>query len=281
MKKIAWITDSTCGLSEHVLNEHNIYVIPLHVIIDGKSYKENIDLTNDEFYEKLKEPNVDAKTSQPAYGKFVRLYEELKDTYDCGIAIHASSSLTGTYQSSVQAAEQTGFSVEVIDSKMGSYALGKMLLDGIKMEQAGQSYESIVKTIRDSTERTEMYLLPASFEQLRKSGRVSTTQAVFASLLNIQLLLKFDDGKVVIADKIRTKRRAKSRFFEIIHQAVNHDKAKEVCLMHSGVLEKAHRWKEELESLHNQVKITIETLVPVAGVHTGYGTMAVSWFRGE
>lgn len=258
-----------------------IYVIPLNVIINGVSYKENIDLTNEDFYEKLKEPNVDAKTSQPAYGKFVRLYEKLMETYDCGIALHASSSLTGTYQSSIRAAEQTGFPVEVIDSKIGNYALKKILLNGLERSKQGMSYEDVVREMRQETNQTEMYLMPASFEQMRKSGRVSTTQAVLASLLNIQILLCFEDGKVVIADKVRTKKRAKKKLFDIINEAINKDKVKEVCLMHSGVLEKANSWKEELEQIHKQVKVKIETLVPVAGVHTGFGTMAVSWLRNE
>src|SRR5690606_4919798 len=124
MKKIAWITDSSCGLSPEFARENNVFIVPLNVVINGKSYKEDIDITKDEFYQLLKEHGDDAKTSQPAFGDFLELYERLKDGYDHGIAIHASSQLTGTYQSSISAAEMTGFKAEVIDSKMGDYALG-------------------------------------------------------------------------------------------------------------------------------------------------------------
>lgn len=277
MKKIAWITDSACGLPQDYLDEHNIYVIPLHVILNDVSYRENIDLTSDEFYERLQEEDIDAKTSQPAFGEFIQLFEKLKEEYDCGIAIHASSQLTGTYQSSLSAAEQTGFPVEVIDSKMGAYALGKMIQKGLALAEDNYTFEEIVTQIRAATERTEMYLLPSSFKQLKKSGRVSTTQAIFAGLLNINIILGFDNGKVIVEERIRTKNRAKGRLFEMIHQAIDKHKLGEICVMHAGAIHKAQEWKEELKNFHKQLQVKIETLVPVAGVHTGHGTMAVSW----
>lgn len=279
MTKIAWITDSTCGLSEAYIRENNIYVLPLSVIVDGQSYKDDIEITKDAFYQKLKAHGEGAKTSQPAYGEFIQLYEQLKETYDYGIALHASSALTGTYESSKNAAKQTGFPVEVIDSKMGAYALGKMVSLGIEHEKSGTSYEELVRMLRTYPNKAEMYLLPQSMEQLRKSGRVSTTQAIFASLLNINLLLKFEDGTVVVDEKIRTKVRAKKRLFQIIKEAVEGYQLKELCVMHAGVKDKALSWKEELEKIHEQLKVKTETLVPVAGVHTGFGTMAVSWLR--
>src|SRR5699024_5531186 len=218
MKKIAWITDSTCGLPPEFIEENNIYVVTLNVIINGVSYKEDIDITKDEFYEKLKQPDVDATTSQATLGDFIELYEMLKKEYDCGIAIHASSELTGTYNSSVTAAEQTGFPVEVIDSKIGNYALGKMIRNGLDLQAKGKSYEAIVSLIREYPALAEMYLLPSRLDQLKKSGRVSKGQAILASLLNINLLLGFDEGKVVVVDKIRSKKRAKKRLFKLIEK---------------------------------------------------------------
>src|SRR5699024_88606 len=159
-------------------------VIPLNVMVNKVSYKENIELTADEFYEKLSEHGEGAMTSQPAFGEFVNLYEELKEHYDYGIAIHASKMLTGTYESSKVASKQTGFSVEVIDSKMGNYALGKMIKNGLEMEAQGKTYEEIVTKLQSFPDEAEMFLLPESLEQMKRSGRVSAPKAMFASLLN-------------------------------------------------------------------------------------------------
>ncbi|WP_226038211.1 DegV family protein [Aquibacillus saliphilus] len=278
--KIAWITDSTCGLPLDFIKEHGIHVLPLSVIVNGKSYKDDIDITKDEFYSLLKEHGNGAKTSQPSYGDFISLYEKLKEEeYDCGIAIHASSELTGTYQSSISASEMTGFPVEVIDSKIGSYPLGKMIRNGLELQEEGKTYDQIVESINTYPNLAEMYLLPENLEQLKNSGRVSTTQSVFANLMQINLLLKFDNGKVVVGEKIRIKKRAKRRLFQIIDDAIENHQLKELCLIHAGVKDQALKWKEELEKIHDQIVIRVEPLVPVAGVHTGYGTMSVAWLK--
>lgn len=281
MKKLAWITDSTCGLPEEFIKKHNIFVLPLSVMVNDVSYKEDIEITKDQFYEKLKEHGKGATTSQPAYGDFINLYEKLKEEYNFGIAIHASSELTGTYDSSINASRETGFPVEVIDSKIGAYALGKMIRNGIELEKQGKSYEEIIAALNTYPEQTEMFLLPASLDQLKRSGRVSTTQAVFASLLSVNLLLRFQNGKVIVAEKIRTKVRAERHLFQIISDAVEKHHLKEICVMHAGVKERAQNWKEKLEKVYHQIKVKTETLVPVAGVHTGYGTMAVSWLTDD
>ncbi|MFB1051343.1 DegV family protein [Paraliobacillus sp. JSM ZJ581] len=279
MKKIAWITDSTCGLSQEFIKQHNIHVLPMIVNINNISYKEDVDITKEEVYDLLKLHGEGAKTSQPSFGEFVTLYEKLKREYDCGIAIHASSALTGTYQSSISASEMAEFPVEVIDSKIGSYALGKMITNGVELQGQGRSYDEMVGILRTYPYQTEMYLLPESLEQLKKSGRVSTTQAAFANLLSINLLLTFEDGKVIVHEKIRSKKRATRKIFQIVERAILEHKVKEICILHAGVKEKAESWKKELEKIHQSIQFKVQTLVPVAGVHTGFGTMSVSWLK--
>lgn len=279
MKKIAWITDSSCGLDKEYAKKNNIFIVPLNVIINGKTYREDIDLSKEEFYSLLNEHGDGAKTSQPSYGEFISLYEHLKGEFDYGIAIHASSQLTGTYQSSVSAAETVGFQVEVIDSKIGDFALGKMIRNGVEMIKEGKALKDIIQKLRIYPSLAQMYLMPQSFEQLRKSGRVSAAQSLFASLLNIHLILGFNDGKVVVKEKVRIKKRAKRKMFELLAEAMDKYQLKEMCILHAGVKEQANSWKEDIENLYAGLKVNIQTLVPVAGVHTGHGTMCFSWLR--
>jgi len=278
MKKIAWITDSTCGLSPEFIKEHDIHVLPMNVIFGQESFKEDIDLTKEEFYQRLKDA-PEAKTSQPAYGEFIELYEKLKKEYDVGIAVHASSQLTGTYQSSLSASDQTGFLVNVIDSKIGDYAVGKMIQMGIEMQKSGKSYEEIVKVVHTLPNKAKMYLLPSNLEQLRKSGRVTTTQSVFASLLNVKLIIGFQDGKVIVEEKIRTEKKAKLKMLQVVKEAVEADKTDEICILHANNEEKATEWANELTFLYPKLVVKNQVLVPVAGVHTGYGTLCVTWLE--
>ncbi|MEH7083644.1 DegV family protein, partial [Neobacillus drentensis] len=85
--KIAWITDTTASLSQEFIEENNIHVVPLNIIINQESYKETIDITQKEFYERMKQEDSKFQTSQPGLGDFVELYTKLKENYDFGIAI--------------------------------------------------------------------------------------------------------------------------------------------------------------------------------------------------
>ena len=135
--KIAWITDTTASLSKEFINKHNIHVIPLHVVINDIFYRETIDITQEDFYDRMKNEPGKFQTSQPNVGEIVELYERLKADYDFGIAIHASSTLTGTYQTSVMAAEMAGFKLFAIDSQTGSYPLSYLVKKGIELVEQG------------------------------------------------------------------------------------------------------------------------------------------------
>ena len=274
-RKIAWVTDSTATLSKQYIAQHHIYVVPLEIIFGSESFKEDVDITAEAFYKRLEESKELPKTSQPAIGEFVSLYEKLKGEYEYVIAIHASSALTGTYQTSVSAAAMVGLPIEIIDSKIGSYALGKMVQKGIELEQQGRTYEEIVSYLQTLPDKGRLYMIPGSLEQLHKGGRVSTTQAFIGNLIKLRLLIKFDEGKAVLFDKIRTDSKAKARLYEILDADASH--IKEASIIHGNDPEKAMVWKRELEQIYPHVKFTTTMFSPVAGTHTGQGTIGLTW----
>lgn len=147
-KKIAWITDSTIYMDKEFLERNNIHVVPLYVIFGDRCYKEDVDMTTPEFFEKLHSSEELPKTSQPAIGDFVALYEKLKEEYECGIAIQVSSGISGTFQTSKMAAEMTGFDVKVIDSWMGAFPMACMFQEAIKLEQEGKTRDEIAACLR-------------------------------------------------------------------------------------------------------------------------------------
>jgi len=274
-RKIAWITDSTATLSKEYIAQHHIHVVPLEIIFGSESFKEDIDITAEAFYKRLAESKELPKTSQPAIGEFVSLYEKLKEEYEYAIAIHASSALTGTYQTSVSAAAMVGLPIEIIDSKIGSYALGKMVQKGIELEQQGKTYEEIVSYLQTLPDKGRLYMIPGSLEQLHKGGRVSTTQALIGNLIKLRLLIKFDNGKAVLFDKIRTDSKAKARLYEILDADAS--RIREASIIHGNAPEKALVWKQELEQIYPHITFTTTMFSPVAGTHTGQGTIGLTW----
>jgi len=277
LNNIAWVTDSTASLTEAFIKENDIYVVPLSIIFGEESYLEGVDITAEDFYPKLSASKVLPKTSQPAIGEFVELYKKLKRQYKHAIAIHASSELTGTYQSSVAASSMVDFKVDVIDSKIGSFPLGRMVEKGIELQKEGKSYAEIVSYLRTLPDKANLYMAPGSLEQLHKGGRLSTTQVIIGSLIKLKLIVRFDDGKVVLFDKIRTEKKVKERLFQIFAEAS--DNVKEASVIHGNVQQLANEWKAELQQRFSGISFTTTTFSPVAGTHTGQGTIGLAWLN--
>ncbi|WP_420865941.1 DegV family protein [Bacillus coahuilensis] len=277
-QKIAWITDSTAMLSPEFIEKHSIHIIPLSIIFGEECYLEGIEITAEDFYKKLSLSKTLPRTSQPATGKFVELYEKLKEEYDYAIAIHASSVLTGTYQGSVLGAEMAGFeNVRVIDSKIGSYALGKMVERGIELEEQGYSYDDIVQQLETLPNQGRLFLVPGSLEQLQKGGRLSSSQVILGGLLRVKLIVKFEDGKVQLAEKIRSYNKVKARMFNILEEKT--DLVREVGIVHGNDEELANEWLTELRERFPSIQFTSHILSPVAGTHLGQGTIGLSWIE--
>jgi DegV family protein with EDD domain len=275
--EIAWVTDSTASLPDEFIKENHIYVVPLSILFGEESYLEGVDITAEDFYPKLAASKVLPKTSQPAIGEFVELYKKLKSEYKHVIAIHASSALTGTYQSSVAASSMVEYEVEVIDSKIGSYPLGRMLEKGIDMQKKGKLYEEIVSYLRTLPDKANLYMAPGSLEQLHKGGRLSTAQVIIGSLIKLKLIVRFDEGKVVLFDKIRTEKKVKERLFQILEESSMH--IKEASVIHGNVAVMAEEWREELQQRFPNIHFRKTIFSPVAGVHTGQGTIGLAWIN--
>ncbi len=276
MKSIAWVTDSTCTIDPEFAKEHHIYIVPLRLIFGNESYKETIDITNDEVYEKLKVFEK-AGSSQPPIGEFIELYESLKDKYDEIIAIHCSSFLSGTFHNSIQAAEIAEATVVGIDSQAGAFPFREMIMHGITLQHEGFSAQEIKERIQPMIDNTKFYLIPANLQQLHRSGRVSGTQLFMSNLLKIQLIIRFNEGKILVDEKIRTAKRAKQRLIE--HLKTDIEKIKTVCVMHANNIIVAQEIKQEIAADHPNVKIEIMTFIPVVGILAGEGTIGLSWIN--
>lgn len=275
--KIAWITDTTASLSKEFIEKHHIHVIPLHVVINDKFYKETIDITEEDFYTRMKNEEGKFQSSQPNIGDIVDLYEKLKEEYDFGVAIHASSTLTGTYQTSVMAAEMAGFKLFAIDSRTGSFPLSFLVKRGLDLVEQGLEIGEVVDQLKNLREHTRLFLVPSNLDQLHKSGRVSGSQKILASLFNIKPILSIEDGAAKIKDKVRTEKKALAWLVNNLKEDLETKTVQKVAIVHANDQEKANG----LEKIINETFPAIETeklmLITVAGVHTGVGTLGLSW----
>jgi DegV family protein with EDD domain len=279
-KKIAWVTDSTASFSEKDqvwLQDNHIYVVPLSFTFGNVSFKEGVDLSTEEFYEMMRHSDVTPTSSQPALGDFINLYTHLKEHYDEAIIIHVSSELSGTYSTSTQAADIVGFPVHSVDSWIGSFPLKFLIEEGISLYNKGAKPSEIVKELLSLREKCRLLLIPANLDQLRKSGRVSNFGSILGNLLQIKPILAFKEGKVHIVEKIRTMRKAEQALIDRLQEAYKLGIYDRIGIMHAGEKEFVDSLLSKVMAEYESLKIDILPLIPVAGVHTGVGTIALSY----
>ncbi|MGO4532997.1 DegV family protein [Paenibacillus sp. 2TAF8] len=278
MKKIAWVTDSTSTIDSAFAEQNHIYIVPLRIVFGEECYRETEEISSDTFYEKLA-ASSHASSSQPPIGEFIELYESLKDKYDEIIAIHCSTELSGTLHTSMQAADIAGATVTAIDSKAGAYPLREMVMQGLEWQKQGCSATEIKTRIEQMIDNMSFYLIPGSLQNLHRSGRVSGTQLIISQLLKINLLLRFEEGKVVVNEKIRTFKRTKERMLDMLKKDM--EKVKHVCIMHANNDDEAHTIKQQIAEILPRLKTEIMPFIPVVSIHTGSGTIGLCWIRGE
>ncbi|PKH11230.1 DegV family protein [Planomicrobium sp. MB-3u-38] len=278
MKKIAWITDTAAQLDEAFIQEYKVHVLPLSVVFADGTYRESIDLTQEEFYDKLRSAKVSPKTSQPAIGEMLALYEKLEaEGYDAAIALHLSKGLSGTFESAQSASKMTGLKVYPIDSKIGSFPMVKMIEAGNELLENGKEVEEVVAALEGMTAKVHLSFIPSSLNQLHKSGRVSGTQNFLSHLLNIKLVITFVDGITVMKEKVRSIKRAKNNVTDALRADMAAGTVTEVAAIHCNNAADAETWKKELLEEFPELKVEVVQLSVCVGVHAGEGTTGLSW----
>ncbi|OZM57203.1 hypothetical protein CIB95_06980 [Lottiidibacillus patelloidae] len=276
MKKIAWITDSTAYLSPELKNHPDIYVLNTTLHFNDEIYKDE-ELTTEELYEMLSKAKTVPKTSQPPIGDFLSFYEKICNEYDLAIAVHVSGKLSGTYSTSEQASKMVEFPITVIDSKVLSYPLTDMLFTGINAHEQGKSLDEVLESINNLVNAYETYVLIGSLDQLHKSGRMNTTQYLLGNLLSVKPIIQLEDGKIEVVEKVRTDKKALKKIYDRLSATKQEKNLSKIFILHCNAIERANEIKEELQSLHPELSIQISPLSSTVGVHTGEGTIAISW----
>jgi DegV family protein with EDD domain len=149
----------------------------------------------------------------------------------------------------------------------------------LEWQKQGCTASEIKIHIEQMIDNMSFYLIPASLQHLHRSGRVSGTQLILSQLLKIHLLLRFEEGKVVVNEKIRTFKRAKQRMLDVLK--VDMGKVKHVCIMHANNQEEAVTIKQQIADLLPRLKTEIMPFIPVVGIHAGAGTIGLCWIRSE
>lgn len=278
--RTAIVTDSTAYIPKDVRDKLDIHMIPLNVIFGSETYEEEVELTNSQFYQKVKIEEELPKTSQPSVGQFVTLFSELAKNYDAVVSIHLSSGISGTYQGAVSAGEMVDdINVITFDSEISCMPQGFYVIEAAKMAQSGKTPEEIIARLQEIKQTLRAYFIVDDLAHLQRGGRLSSAQALIGSMLKVKPILHFENKVIVPFEKIRTLKKAKARTAELLAKDANSGHAYEAVIIHADCEEDAIAWKDKLASKHPNVQFSISYFGPVIGTHLGEGAIGLSWYK--
>lgn len=270
------ITDSTSDLPEEIIKKYNIRVVPLTVTVDGKDYVEGVEITPQEFYQKMYRANSLPKTSQPSTASFAKVFKELSEKGQL-LCLTMSSKLSGTYQSACIAKEMSRSEVTVFDSLGGSLGQGIQILRAARLSSLGFSLEQIVEKLRVYREEMQILILLNTLENIVKGGRLSKFQGTLASVLNIKILLEGLDGAVHMLEKVRGQKKAIQRILDIIGERRKDFSDRVFGITHVDNPDDAEFFKKSIIERYNPKEVLVNQMSATLATYAGKGGLIISF----
>lgn len=273
MQKIKIVTDSTADLSQEVIEKYDIHVLPLSISVNGQTYLDRVDLQPDEFIEEMIKSEELPKTSQPAMGTFVEMYDKLGEDGSEVLSIHMTSGMSGTVATANSAASMTDTKVTVVDSQFITHALAYQVVEAAKMANEGRSLEEILKRVDEVRKNTRLYVVVDTLENLVKGGRIGKGKAFIGSLLNIKPIASLEDGLYNPVTKVRSQGQIVKTLAKLFEEDTAGKVVKAVAIPHAKAIPLAENVKAAVEKVSGFAKSEIFFTTPIISTHTGPGAI--------
>lgn len=273
------VTDSTSDIPHVLAEKYGITVVPVYVQFGNKTYRDRIDITESEFYERLLHFPTHPTTSQPSPQDFFDVYKNLSEDADGIISIHIAGKLSGTYNSAICAKDMvtSGCPIEVIDTNSVSMGLGLTVLKAAQIAASCNDLQQATRQVRQLIERTHIWAAFDTLKYLAMGGRIGKGKALLGNVLNIKPLLMLKDGEFLPAAKARSREKAMDILYSYAEKA---GAIEDISVMYSTTLSEAEALARRLEPLCGK-KATIARLGPALGVHAGPGALALAILTSE
>ena len=283
MSGIAIVTDSNSGITQAEGKELGIYVIPMPFMIGEGLFYEDINLTQEEFYEKLV-GGENISTSQPSPEEVMKQWEKLLETYDEIVHIPMSSGLSGSCQSALMLAEEYDGKVQVVDNQRISVTQRQSCLDAIALAAKGLGAKEIKDTLENDKFNSSIYIMLDTLQYLKKGGRITPAAAAIGTLLKIKPVLQIQGEKLDAFSKARTVSQGKSIMINAIKNDVENrfggmtpaPGSVKIMIAHTNNYEAALAFREELLLVFPGYDIYIAPLSLSVSCHIGPGCLAVA-----
>jgi len=282
MSNVKIVTDSTAYLPPDMVAKYDIRVVPLYVLFGETSYAEGVDITNEEFYDKLKRSKSFPTTSQPPLAEFLKPYTELTNSGHQVLSIHISGKLSSTVESAMAARrELPDTQIEVVDSFLTAMALGMLVLSAGKAADDGESLPEIKKHVEQLGKSMNLLFVVDTLEYLRKGGRIGGATALLGTMLNIKPILYVKHGRIEPLARVRSKPKAIERLLELMEQRIPRGGPVHVAVIHAQAFDEAVALEKQVRARFNCRNVHFSEIGPVIGAHVGPGTVGVAFYSDQ
>ncbi len=273
------IVDSTSDIPADLIEKHGIEVVPLTVNIEDKCYLDKIEITSQEFFNKLAESEKLPTTSQASPGAFVEVFEKALEEGHEILGIFISTKFSGTCESARMAKDMVGSDkIHIIDSQTACLGACLLILEAVKLVNKGLDIKEIVKKIEEIKPKVSIYAGVDTLKFLEKGGRLSKGAATVGTLLNIKPILRVKNSSIESIDKVRGKNKVLKWLEDFIDSNVNIEN-RTVAIYHSVNEELAISLKNTLEEKYNEKEIFIGEIGSVIGTHVGPNAIAIGYIE--
>jgi DegV family protein with EDD domain len=269
------VTDSTSDLKPPIARPLGITVVPLYINFGTESYVDGVNLTTEEFYQKLASSKILPTTAVPGPASFAQVYDKLAQETDEIVVISLASKLSSTYQMESQAIGmmRRKCRIELIDSQAGCMALGLIAIAAAKAANAGAKMDDVVKLTRRNIPRSKIHFAFDTLEFLKRSGRVSAAQAFLGSMLRVNPIMTLEDGE----GRPVAKPRSRAKAIELLYKfAASFSNIEEMAIEDATTPDEADMLAERISSRYPRERIYRTKVSPVVGTHVGPHVLAVS-----
>jgi len=269
------VTDSVSDLPPEVAEELGITVVPIIVRFGEEVYRDGIDLTAEQFYDKLKHSKTLSVTSVPSLATFAEAYDRLAEETDEILAIILSSKLSGTYEVALQSIGlmKRKCRVEVIDSRWATMAEGFIVMEAARAAQTGAGLDEVIDVTRKTIPRVDFLSTFPSLEYLKRGGRIGAAQAFLGSMLSVNPIISLKDGVVEPVGRTRSRTKAIDRLYDF---AVSYSYIEEMAVEDAVCPEEAEALVERLNYKFPKERIYHSRTTPAIGTYTGHGLLLLA-----
>ena len=278
----AIVVDSTADFPDAQDHYPNWRVVPLYVNFGTDSYKDGVDLTAAQFYERLRTSPELPTTSQPTPGDFLAAYEEL-GSYERILSVHIAANLSGTSQSAGTAAAELGDDrVRTIDSESASVATAMLATSIQRRLERGTTDEEIDTLVERYLREHGLLFTVDTLEFLARGGRIGRAKAFAGQLMNVKPILSIRDGEVIPVKRVRGNRKAFQEFVDAVTEQTQDVPGLRIGIAHADAPERMAEIEKMVRDLRPQATIEMETMLgAVIGAHAGPGTVGFFWFTDD